>query len=46
MVGPKDNVTATTLVVQNNEMKAMFVYRASHVGVEHFAYVNAFFCSN
>ena len=31
---------------QNNELVAMLVYQTNPVGVEHFSYVNTFFCSN
>ena len=40
------DVTAAILVSQNNEKAAMLASQTSPVGVEHFAYVNAFFCSN
>ena len=40
------DVTAAILVSQNNETAAMLASQTSPVGVEHFAYVNAFFCSN
>ena len=34
------------LVSQNNEAAAMLVFQTSPLGVEHFSYANAFFCSN
>ena len=40
------DVTAAILVSQNNETAAVLASQTSPVGVEHFAYVNAFFCSN
>ena len=40
------DVMAAIFVSQNNETAAMFVSQTSPVGVEHFSYVNAFFCSN
>ena len=40
------DVTGAILLSQNNETAATFVSRTNHVGVEHFSYANAFFCSN
>ena len=40
------DVTAATLVFQNNETAAMLVYQKNPLGVELFSYVNAFFCPN
>ena len=34
-----------TLVFQNNETAGMSVSQTNPVGVEHFSYVNTFFCS-
>jgi len=38
------DVTAAILVFHNNESAAMLVYQTNPVGVEHFSYVNNFFC--
>ena len=40
------DVTAATLVFQNNETAAMLVCQKNPLGVELFSYVNAFFCPN
>ena len=40
------DVTAVTLVSQNNETAAMLVSQTSPVGVELFSYANPFFCSD
>ena len=40
------DVTAAILVFQNNETAAMLVYQENPLEVEHFSYVNAFFCPN
>ena len=40
------DVRAAILVSQSNEKAAVLVSQTSHVGVELFSYVNAFFCSN
>jgi len=40
------DVTAATLVFQNNETAAMLVYQTNPLGVQLFSRVNSFFCSN
>ena len=40
------DVTAATLVNQNNEKAAMLVYKTNPVGVELFSYIKYLFCSN
>ena len=40
------DVTAATLVSQNNKTAAMLVFQTNPVGAELFSYANAFFCSN
>ena len=40
------DVTAATLVSQNNETAAMLVSQTNPVGVVLFSYANDFFCSN
>ena len=40
-----NDVTATILVVQNNEAAAMLVSQDNPVGIELFSYVKTLFCS-